>query len=236
MSMPRCSGTRTEAALRGPASSTTAMRSIPRLRDGSPTTPARSESWNATGGPCRWGAAPAACPRHCGGRSITAIAAVAFRAAASGRFLDAHHIDHWARGGPTELSNLVQLCRYHHRLVHEGGYTLERSAAAGLRFRRPDRRPTRPSPAARGATPARSSAAARDNGCRSAQHLRPPVVGDRLDLPLTIDCLVSRDPRMSDDGPQAAAWPAPGPRRDELGTPRSVALLIGAGSWERTLK
>ena len=37
------------------------------------------------------------------------------------RFVDGHHIEHWAHGGPTRLSNLVLLCRRHHRLVHEGG-------------------------------------------------------------------------------------------------------------------
>ena len=38
---------------------------------------------------------------------------------------DAHHIKHWANGGPTTLDNLVLLCRRHHRLVHEEGWTLE---------------------------------------------------------------------------------------------------------------
>jgi hypothetical protein len=32
---------------------------------------------------------------------------------------DAHHVRHWADGGPTSLSNLVLLCRPHHRAVHE---------------------------------------------------------------------------------------------------------------------
>jgi len=32
-----------------------------------------------------------------------------------------HHIVAWSRGGPTLLSNLVLLCYFHHRLVHEGG-------------------------------------------------------------------------------------------------------------------
>jgi hypothetical protein len=32
---------------------------------------------------------------------------------------DAHHITHWAHGGPTALGNLVLLCRPHHRLVHD---------------------------------------------------------------------------------------------------------------------
>jgi len=43
------------------------------------------------------------------------------------RWLDAHHIEHWARGGHTSLDNLVHLCHHHHQLVHEGGYTVARS-------------------------------------------------------------------------------------------------------------
>jgi hypothetical protein len=42
------------------------------------------------------------------------------------RFLDAHHVHHWARGGATTLGNLVLLCRRHHRLVHEGGWHVDR--------------------------------------------------------------------------------------------------------------
>jgi hypothetical protein len=42
------------------------------------------------------------------------------------RFVDAHHVRHWARGGETALGNLVLLCRRHHRLVHEGGYRVDR--------------------------------------------------------------------------------------------------------------
>jgi Domain of unknown function (DUF222)/HNH endonuclease len=41
------------------------------------------------------------------------------------RFVDAHHVRHWARGGETRLDNLVLLCRRHHRLVHEGGYAID---------------------------------------------------------------------------------------------------------------
>ncbi|HEX4755012.1 MAG TPA: DUF222 domain-containing protein, partial [Candidatus Dormibacteraeota bacterium] len=35
---------------------------------------------------------------------------------------DGHHIEHWADGGPTEIGNLVSLCRRHHRVVHERGW------------------------------------------------------------------------------------------------------------------
>jgi hypothetical protein len=31
---------------------------------------------------------------------------------------DAHHVVHWADGGPTSLGNLVLLCRQHHTLIH----------------------------------------------------------------------------------------------------------------------
>jgi hypothetical protein len=34
------------------------------------------------------------------------------------RFTQAHHIHHWEHGGPTALTNLVLLCRHHHRLIH----------------------------------------------------------------------------------------------------------------------
>ena len=52
-------------------------------------------------------------------------------------FVDAHHVRHWAQGGETSLENLVLLCRRHHRLVHEGGYAVERLPGGELRFRYP---------------------------------------------------------------------------------------------------
>jgi hypothetical protein len=44
------------------------------------------------------------------------------------RWTDAHHIVHWTRGGPTDLDNLVLLCRRHHTACHEGGWNLVRNA------------------------------------------------------------------------------------------------------------
>jgi uncharacterized protein DUF222/HNH endonuclease len=38
------------------------------------------------------------------------------------RWCQAHHIVHWARGGPTRLTNLVLLCGHHHRVVHHHGW------------------------------------------------------------------------------------------------------------------
>lgn len=50
-------------------------------------------------------------------------------------FLHAHHIHHWAHGGDTTASNLVLLCTTHHRLVHEGGVLVTRTATGELAFR-----------------------------------------------------------------------------------------------------
>src|SRR5206468_1270827 len=51
--------------------------------------------------------------------------------------VDAHHIRRWPEGDPTDLDNLVILCRRHHRAVHEGGYGI--SLLNGIAtVRRPD--------------------------------------------------------------------------------------------------
>jgi hypothetical protein len=39
-------------------------------------------------------------------------------------YTDAHHIKHWANGGETSLKNLVTLCRFHHRALHQGEFKL----------------------------------------------------------------------------------------------------------------
>jgi hypothetical protein len=50
---------------------------------------------------------------------------------------DAHHVVHWAEGGPTALANLLLLCRRHHRMVHWGRFHLELSNGRPV-FRRHD--------------------------------------------------------------------------------------------------
>ncbi|MEX0753811.1 MAG: DUF222 domain-containing protein [Actinomycetota bacterium] len=52
------------------------------------------------------------------------------------RWCDAHHVVHWADGGPTAIDNLLLLCRRHHRLVHTR-YALELVEGRTV-FRRPD--------------------------------------------------------------------------------------------------
>jgi uncharacterized protein DUF222/HNH endonuclease len=56
------------------------------------------------------------------------------------RFVDAHHIQHWSAGGETSLDNLMLLCSQHHKLVHEGGFALQRDYQHQWFFKRPDGR------------------------------------------------------------------------------------------------
>ena len=56
------------------------------------------------------------------------------------RFVDAHHVDHWVDGGETGVDNLVLLCSYHHRLLHEGGYRIRRDYRSEYYFVRADGR------------------------------------------------------------------------------------------------
>ncbi|MGH2737468.1 MAG: DUF222 domain-containing protein [Actinomycetota bacterium] len=53
------------------------------------------------------------------------------------RWLNAHHLVHWADGGGTNLDNLVLLCHAHHRLIHEGGWRTSGHPARDLRFHDP---------------------------------------------------------------------------------------------------
>src|SRR3954453_15232819 len=70
------------------------------------------------------------------------------------RFLHAHHIEHWAHGGETNVDNLVLLCSRHHRFVHEAGYAVRRCGEGTLEFRDPWGAPVpnvpRPPPGSRG--------------------------------------------------------------------------------------
>jgi hypothetical protein len=43
----------------------------------------------------------------------------------------------WEHGGATDLENLVLVCGYHHKLVHEFGWTVRRQTD-GARWFRPD--------------------------------------------------------------------------------------------------
>lgn len=62
-------------------------------------------------------------------------------------FLQAHHVHHWVHGGATDLDNLLTLCSYHHTLVHEGGFSVERHPDGSRYFVDPHGRPVARPPA-----------------------------------------------------------------------------------------
>lgn len=70
------------------------------------------------------------------------------------RFLHAHHVVFWARGGDTTMDNLIMLCGEHHRLVHDDAspdqLTIEACGRQRFRFRSKDGREISQAPACSG--------------------------------------------------------------------------------------
>jgi hypothetical protein len=64
-----------------------------------------------------------------------------FPGCTSTRFLHGHHVQHWLHGGHTSLDNLLFLCSFHHRLVHEGGFTIAMNEDAEVVVTAPSGRP-----------------------------------------------------------------------------------------------
>lgn len=50
------------------------------------------------------------------------------------RWLHAHHVIHWADGGPTNLDNLILLCGFHHRMLHNDGWSIDGNPNFDVRF------------------------------------------------------------------------------------------------------
>jgi hypothetical protein len=61
-----------------------------------------------------------------------------FPGCGSTAFANAHHIVWWSRGGATDLDNLLLICGFHHRLVHEHGWRVERAFDGRVRWFRAD--------------------------------------------------------------------------------------------------
>lgn len=53
------------------------------------------------------------------------------------RFTQAHHLEWWSRGGETELDNLLLVCAFHHKLVHELGWSIVRNDEGEPAWHRP---------------------------------------------------------------------------------------------------
>ncbi|HEY3210311.1 MAG TPA: HNH endonuclease signature motif containing protein, partial [Actinomycetota bacterium] len=54
------------------------------------------------------------------------------------QFTQAHHVVWWEQGGRTDLDNLVLVCTFHHKLVHEFGWRVSRDRDGTVRWFMPD--------------------------------------------------------------------------------------------------
>ncbi len=128
-----------------------------------------------------------------------------------GRRTHAHHLQHWLKGGRTDLSNLVSLCGFHHRRLHEGAYTIGDQRDGSLSF------------AARNGKPIKAQSQRLDCASAGAPHLRPGA---------------ERSPSRSADngtGEDRRDYPEPSQRRADSAPPdggrdRRPTLRVRASS------
>ncbi len=106
-------------------------------------------------------------------------------------FLDGHHIRHWADGGETKLSNLVLLCRFHHRQVHEGRVQVRMLDDGALRFTGARGQELENAPLAVGDVDALIRAHANDGLDMDAHTAVTRWRGERMDYDLAIWCLMN---------------------------------------------
>jgi hypothetical protein len=111
------------------------------------------------------------------------------------RFVDAHHVIYWSRGGPTVLRNLIMICRRHHRYVHEGGYRVVADRIGGFAFHRPDGLPIPDVPSGPGGRP--NAVAELHSAVITSETTVPNWNGDRLDLDYAVWVFTQKPKRAS---------------------------------------
>jgi hypothetical protein len=110
-------------------------------------------------------------------------------------FTNIHHIRHRARRGGNELINLVELCWFHHRLVHEGGWNLRFDSTGEVLAIRPNGN-VLPRPRATGGHDGHEI----ERGNRDLDIKIEPTTciprwyGDRLDLDEIVSGLMATEP------------------------------------------
>lgn len=109
--------------------------------------------------------------------------------------VEAHHVEHWARGGETSLENLIQLCPFHHRLVHEGGHAVEMERGSPV-FRDPRGRKLAALPPPQAGSLAALRRTARAGGGElDPDSLFPRSAGGPMDRDLAVFALAARRER-----------------------------------------
>ena len=123
------------------------------------------------------------------------------------RYVDGHHVRHWAHGGETKLSNLVTLCRFHHRQVHEGQVIVQVRDDGAFHFTRPDGKSFE-SPAPRSTDWADLVAAHESQGIRvNSRTAITRWMGEVLDLPQAINWLLQNAERTKNVSAETSGHP-----------------------------
>jgi hypothetical protein len=137
------------------------------------------------------------------------------------RFTEGHHVKHWANGGETKLKNLVSLCGFHYKLVHEGGFGITTTDDGVFVFTRPDggripacgRNPCTGSEAGRFSGSATLTVTSFEDALRfQMERLNPGVpidsrtsrckwLGERMDYDMAIEGMQFRESRAGAAGP-----------------------------------
>jgi hypothetical protein len=108
------------------------------------------------------------------------------------RGCEGHHIRHWLDGGPTDMENLICLCRFHHRRHHEGKFRIRPLDAGEFAFERSDGTPIVPPAAVAASTLLKSPDSISADSPVAAQG------GEACDLGWTVSALADA---MSRGGP-----------------------------------
>ena len=120
----------------------------------------------------------------------------------SSRHCDAHHVVHWADGGETKLSNLVLLCRRHHRMLHEGGFSVRMDDQGAVQFHDPRGWPLHESPAPPpiGVDPARELVEGLEDAgiLITGEDSMPAWDGRPMDLRYVLECLWRPPPHLEE--------------------------------------
>ena len=123
----------------GTASSTTDPRSRPRPCAASHATRRSCIAVNDAGRPARGTAKKAPAIPASTRRAVRARdKGCRFPGCGGTRVHQIHHVRHRAHGGGNEMANLVELCWFHHRLVHEGGWSVRLETSGEVLAIRPN--------------------------------------------------------------------------------------------------
>jgi hypothetical protein len=152
------------------------------------------------------------------------------------RVTEGHHVVHWADGGETKLANLVTLCRFHHRLVHEGEFGLRATDDGLFVFTGPDGRRLTES----GSRCFRGNMSGelgirqliRDTGVMIDERTcRSRWLGERMDMRLAIeDMQRRRRPPLAAEDPAACRYRTAADDRAQCSSDPSAAASVAGAS------